>query len=499
MSELAGTRLKVHFIWKYSTILFLVVVTAFLYVRKGPLVYLGWLSIPAVIAALVLLYRYPKLNLLIVGILSFFMAAAGRYLPINVPWSLGIDVFLILALLMPTIKYWHNTDFTLAGRSITALLGIWMFYIILQLFNPEAKSHLAWLYVMRGIALYPLLIVVSTLILLDTKRHFHYFLYGWMALSLLGALWGIKQNVLGVSTAELMWLNAGAKRTHVLFGHLRVFSYYYDAGTFGAAMGQISVVTLILFLGPFKRKTRLLFLLVGLFTFYGMMISGTRGALAVPAAGGMAYLIMIRKFKLILLGLAVIAFGFGFLKYTKIANSNYAVHRLRTALNPEDASLNTRLRNRAELTEYLRGKPFGGGVGSSGYWGRRFSRGSWLSQFETDGQYTMIRAETGIVGRNLYVLVLLFILFRGMKICFNIRDPQVQFYAMAILAGYAGVLLANYGNSVMTQFPNNFVTFVGLAFVFSMKYWDAKGETVLPGRSTPIEGGKATTNSWNSK
>jgi cell division protein FtsW (lipid II flippase) len=309
---------------------------------------------------------------------------------------------------------------------------------------------------------------------------------------------GLSKIFFGVSDAEQRWLDAGAKITHILFGRLRIFSYYYDAGTYGAAMGQASITSLILFLGPFKKKLKIFFLLTGILCFYAMMISGTRGAMAVPAMGAIAYLVMVRRVKLILLGLFVIGLSFGFLKYTSIGQSNYSINRMRTALNPEDASLNTRLRNRQALSEYLQGKPFGGGVGSSGYWGRRFSKGTWLSHFEADGLYTLVRAETGIVGRNLFVGVLLLILFQGMAISHKLKNPRYRFYSMAILAGYSGILLANYGNSVMTQFPNNFVTFVGLAFVFSMKYWDDDGETVLPEKATPIEGCRTTSNSWNS-
>jgi hypothetical protein len=49
----------------------------------------------------------------------------------------------------------------------------------------------------------------------------------------------------------------------------------------------------------------------------------------------------------------------------------------------------------------------------------------------------------------------------------------------------------------MTQFPNIFVTFLGMAFVFSMKYWDEDGEVSLPGKPTPVMGAQVNENSWN--
>ena len=496
MSTLAGSRIRPHPIWKYFLLFALLIITGYLYAMKGALVYLGWLAIPSAIGLLALLYRHPKLNLYIVMFITFFMAVINRYIPVHIPWSFGVDLFLILALLMPAIKHWHNTDYSLASRSLAAMLGVWMLYIVLQLFNPEAVSRLAWLYVMRGMALYPLLIVLSALVILNSRKDFLNFFHLWVALSILGALWGIKQDMLGVSAAEQAWLNAGAKRTHVLFGHLRVFSYYFDAGTFGPAMGQISIAAFILCVGPFTRKRRIFYLVVGLLTLYGMMISGTRGALAVPAFGAITYLVMVRNYRLVAVGLLVLGLSFSFLKFTKIGQSNYTVNRLRSTLNPEDASLNIRLINREALSQYLQDKPFGGGVGSSGYWGRRFSKGTWLSHFEPDGLYTQIRAETGIVGRNLFVSLLVLILLRGIAISRKLQNEQDRYYAMGILAGYAGILVANYGNSVMTQFPNIFVTFLGLAFVYSMKYWDEEGKVNLPGKPTPVEGASVIKNSW---
>ena len=488
MSSLAGTKSGVHPIWKYSIPLLVAALVAFLFVKMGMLIYIAVLAIPAVAWGMVLMYRNPKITMYGVLFISFVISFLVRYVP-GIPYSIFLDVFLILALIIPAIKHWHHTNFRLAKRSVTLALGIWMMYVILQIFNPLAVTMEAWFYSMRPNALYPLLTVVTFMILFNTRKDFERFLIIWLGFSLLGVFWGIKQNIFGVSHVEQMWLEAGAKGTHVLFGRLRVFSYYFDAGTFGTAMGQVAVACLIMAFGPFAKKRRTIFLVLGILFIYAMMISGTRGAIAVPAAGGVLYLIMIRKIKLILLGLLVMGFSFSFLKFTSIGASNYTINRMRTSLNPEDASLNTRMRNRALLTEYLKDKPFGGGMGTAGSWGRRFSSDTWLANFEPDGMYTWIRAETGIVGRNLYVSIMVFILLRGMVIASRLKNKAHQTYAIALLAGFAGILLANYGNPVINQFPNLTLNFIVVSFVFTMKYWNDDGIPELPGEVTPVEGG----------
>src|SRR5665648_1298568 len=78
--------------------------------------------------------------------------------------------------------------------------------------------------------------------------------------------------------------------THMLFGKLRVFSFYTDAGQFGAAQGQAAVVFGILALNVKNLKLKLFYTLVALAGIYGMMVSGTRGAIAVPIMGFALYL-----------------------------------------------------------------------------------------------------------------------------------------------------------------------------------------------------------------
>ena len=403
---------------------------------------------------LYLAFRYEKLSLYAVLIMSFILPILGRYLPIGVPFGLSIDLILVLGLLIVFIKNYKHIDTKRLNNPIFWLMLLWMGYIVLQIFNPLAYSFAAWFYSMRGIALYQILIIMLLFLTFDVETDLKPFMRIWVGMSIVGVLWGMKQLFFGVSAAEQRWLDEGGAITHMLFGKLRVFSYYFDAGTFGAAMGHISLICGVILISPyFTRRIRLLCGVLALLFFYGLMISGTRGALAVPAAGGLMYLILTRNMRVLIPGLVAVALVFGFLKFTTIGQSNYQINRLRTALDPNDASLNTRMVNRERLTVYLQDKPFGGGLGTTGSWGNRFSPGTWLADFEPDGLYTRVRAETGLIGRLLYVGIWLFILGYCTVLIFRAPEGKHKTLAMAFTAGYAGILLANYGNSVMSQFP----------------------------------------------
>jgi hypothetical protein len=61
-----------------------------------------------------------------------------------------------------------------------------------------------------------------------------------------------------------------------------------------------------------------------------------------------------------------------FFKFTMIANGNDQVRRMRTAFDPNDASLQVRLDNQKILKGYLDSRPFGGGIGHAGDKAQRF-------------------------------------------------------------------------------------------------------------------------------
>lgn len=140
-------------------------------------------------------------------------------------------------------------------------------------------------------------------------------------LSLIGTTRGLKQQFFGVDAAEYRWLYLeDHHEEHVLHGVLRgvlrVFSFYSDAGAFGASQAMMSLMCGILFTGPFSSKKKLFYLACALIFLVGFAISGTRGALAVPLAGGIAYLVVIRNFKILIAGASAMVIVFCILKYT---------------------------------------------------------------------------------------------------------------------------------------------------------------------------------------
>ena len=422
-----------------------------------------------------LLFKNPRIGIIVILILSFILVGIGRYIPGS--WGLATDgllVFMYIALFFKGFEIkveWHK-----AKSSLTLLASIWMGYILLQIANPEAVSKEAWFYAMRGYGLYQWLIIPLVFVLFNKPKDLKLFLLIWGTMSFLATLKGLQQYFLGVDSFEQHWLDTGGAETHLLFGKLRIFSFYSDAGQFGASQGHAAVVFGILALYIKNNlKLRLFFILVALAGLFGLVISGTRGALAVPGMGGIMFLILRKNVSFLILGSVLAIAVYIFFAYTTIGQGNAEIRRMRTAFDPNEASLQVRLDNRKKFSGYLATRPFGGGIGSAGNWGQRFSPNTFLANTATDSWYVAIWAETGAVGLILHLFILIFVLATGIyNVMYKLKDDWLKGQIAAITCGMAGIMAASYGNAVFGQFPTGTLMYIGMVFMFIAPIWDKK-------------------------
>ena len=225
---------------------------------------------------------------------------------------------------------------------------------------------------------------------------------------------------------------------------------------------------------------RIFFAGVALMGLFGMVISGTRGAIAVPAIGGMMFLIVRKNIAILALG-ALMGIGvYIFFAHTNIGQNNAEIRRMRTAFDPNEASLQVRLNNQKKLSGYLASRPFGGGVGATGNWGQRFSPHTFLANTATDSWYVMIWADTGAFGLTIYLLIIFGILFQGAyNVMSKIKDDWLKGQITALVAGMAGIMMASYGNGVFGQFPTGILMYLGMVFMFVAPQWETKYKNTL--------------------
>lgn len=433
---------------------------------KGLVAGIAIIVLPIAFVYVGVLMAKPKLGILTIFVLNFTILGLGRYVPAT--WGLLIDGLLFLMYLALFFKAFKiKVPWDRAKSQLTLITTIWFGYALFQAVNPEAVSFEAWFYAMRGLAFYQWLIVPLLFILFNQPKDLRLFLIIWGVLSFLGTLKGCQQLFFGVDSFEQKWLDNGGALTHVLFGKLRIFSFYSDAGQFGASQGHAGVVFGVLALFTKSRKFRIFCIIVALGGLYGMLISGTRGAIAVPAAGGIMFLILRKNIPILVLG-AVMGIGvYVFFAHTTILNNNAQVRRMRTAFDPNDASLQVRLANQRKLATYLDSRPFGGGIGSTGNWGQRFTPHTFLANTATDSWFVAIWADTGIVGLYLHLFILFFVLITGAyNVMFKLKDDWLKGQIAALVCGMFGIMAASYGNGIFGQFPTCILMYTGMVFMF---------------------------------
>ncbi len=433
----------------------------------------GFITAAIVIAIPILFYSFyrlilkPEIGLTFALIINFFIIGISRYIPVKLGYLM--DITLISTYIALFFHYYDKKiDLKPVNNDLTYLAIIWFSYVILEMFNPEALNKTAWFASMRGIGLYMVLVIPLVQFLYNQPRHLDRFLKIWGIISIIASTKAWMQLNIGVDRWEQKWLDEVGGITHLLWGNLRAFSFFSDAGQFGAAQGQIGIVAMIMFFYEKRFKQRMFWLVVFLTGYYGMSSSGTRGAIFVPFAGGALYLLIKKNVRVILIGSIFLVMIYSFFRYTTIGNSSYQVYRMRSAFTPDDdASFQVRLKNQAIFESYLKTRPFGGGIGHAGSRAITYTGETFLSSVATDSWFVLIWAECGIVGLYIHLFVLGFFTGKGLYIAmFQIKNKDLEIKITALLCGVFGILVASYGNAVLGQFPTGLLVYMSMAYVF---------------------------------
>jgi O-antigen ligase len=433
-------------------------------VKAGILGASALLALPLAVLFFAGIMARPRYGIIAVIVVGFLANGISRY--VSGPVGLSIDILLGLTALA-SIFLKDRTRFRLAGNSLTWMTVAWFGYTFLELLNPLSVSREAWFYAVRGVSLYHLFLVPLTFMLFATRRDLNIFLKIWLVFSVAAAIWGIRQVYLGIDAAEQQWLDEGGSITHIINGRLRAFSFYSDAGQFGAAMAHAGLAFLIIGLTPGMGIRRWACFAVALLCFFGLVISGTRGALFIPLVGFMAFLLLVKNFRVFTVGIGAIFMMVAFLKFTTIGQGDYNIRRMRSALNPNDPSLVVRKENQRKIGEYLANKPFGAGIGSGGSWAVRFAPDSFLATTPLDSWYVKIWAETGIVGLTLHLLFILFVAVRSFLPVYRCPEPFLKYKLAALYCGFLGIAFASYGNQIYGQSPTSIIIAVSMVYLFS--------------------------------
>jgi putative inorganic carbon (HCO3(-)) transporter len=415
--------------------------------------------IPSVYALL----AFPRFGIVVLLIASYFLMSTLKF-GVTYPVGTLMDGLQFLLIIGFFIKHKSDRSWEFAKSPVTPILIIWVMYNILQVFNPIADSMLAWLYTIRTVGIVALTYFLFSYYIVSVS-FIRLLLKLWIGMSVIAALYTIKQEYFGFSSFEKEFLanDPGATALYFISGHWRKFSIFTDPVALAYNMVISSILCITLMFGPVSTIKKMVLGIFVCFFVMAMVYSGTRGSfILIPAA--MALLLVLKLNKKV--------FVFGVLMFvalviiTRLPTSNSNLQRFQSAFRPSnDASFNVRKKNQKRIQPFIQSHPIGGGLGSTGVWGQRFSPNSYLASFPPDSGYVRVAVETGWIGLLIFCTLMFVILRTGIKNYFKIKDPELKTYCLAMTLMVFALGIGNYPQEAFVQYPVNIYFYLIVALI----------------------------------
>lgn len=425
----------------------------------------GILAIPMVLICFIDL----NFGISVMLVAGFFLGLAAKYT--DAPIGTALDGLLVLMLVGMLARLIKERDFSFAKSPISIFIFAWIYYNLLEVLNPWAESRLAWVYTVRTVALLLALYFIACYAFSSYRRIINTFKL-ILFLGFISALYSLKQEWIGFSQAEITWLNADEERFMLIFqwDRMRVFSLFSDPTTFGILMGYMSMLCLILATGPFKIWRKISLLVAALCMILGMAYAGSRTPFVMIPAGVLMYLVLTMKKQTIIAVLVFFALGAGFIMKS---TSSAVVWRIQSAFKGGSSdTIDVRMKNQAKVQPFIHSHPVGAGLGSTGYWGKRFTPDSWLASFAHDSLYVRLAVETGWVGLIIYMGLLFTAMRTSIRYYFRVKDPTIKVLYLGLTVTVFLLALASYPQEAITLLPTSVIFYLMLAMIVRLKDFD---------------------------
>ena len=426
----------------------------------GILLLLVIIGVPVIYASI----AYPEFGIIVLITIAFWINFFSRFLPEVTPLGIVMDFFDYIMILGFFIKQQKEKRWDYFNNPISYFILLWLIYNLFEVINPAAASMLAWVYTVRSIAFIMLMYYVFVF-QIRSKNLIKIILKLWLLFALIGAISAFWQENIGFFKFESEWLTADPLRISLLFinGHMRKFGIYADPVVFAFNTVAAVLLCIALLTMDLKLYKKVIIVLLICFFLNVLLYSGTRSSyVLIPAAMIMLTLLKMNKRILIIISAAGLMLGF----LIKVPTSNISLVRFQTAFRPsKDASFDVRAQNQKRIRPYILSHPMGGGLGSVGVWGERFSPNSFLAKFPPDSGYVRVAVETGWLGLLIYCLLNFVILYKGIDYFYRIRDPELKAYCLAMILIIFAFDIGNYPQQAFVQYPSNIMFFLATAIL----------------------------------
>ena len=436
-------------------------------------------SSPILVPCLIASVFHLRFGIFLLLFVSFFLMGIKRALG-NPPLGIYLDISILLMLLGLAVRMAREGDWPRMTKLVTWLVIAWIGYNFLQVGNPEAVSHKAWLYTVRNLAGMMMIYFVA-LHAFEKIDDLKQLLALWLALSSLAAGYGLFQQLWGFQDFELAWINQDVEYyllTHD-WGQFRIFSFLPDPSVFGILMASSSLICLILLLTFSLKRWEIVSLLAVLaLCLPAMVLSGSRTAyVAIPIGLFFFALLTLHRRVLLVVSLILLA-GIGLFF---LPSENVHAERVRSAFQPWNlASYQAREKGWQEIQPFIQSNPFGAGLGTTGIWGQRFSPHTLLAKFPPDSGYFRIAVESGWVGLLLFLSLMFAVLATGVRDYFRSIHQRARTYYPLFLTLILIMVVAHFPQQAITQIPLNLFFYVSMAIIVKLRHLDLPEPPPVP-------------------
>ncbi|MEM6965099.1 MAG: hypothetical protein AAF573_10050, partial [Bacteroidota bacterium] len=258
---------------------------------------------------------------------SFMVNFIKKY--VDAPIGIAQDALVFIMFFTIIINQVKERDWSFAKHPLSFWVVVWVGYNLIQGFNPIAPSQLAWVYTVRSVAGLILLFFVASYAFTSKKiilRTIKFIL----ALTLISALYGLKQEWIGFSDTEMTWLYSNPHTLELFFqwGRLRIFSFFSDPTTYGILMGYMAVFCSILILGPYRPAYKIVSGICVVACLLALAYAGSRTPVVLIPIGVIFFTILNFRKEIIIAAGIFFVLGTAF---TLKSTSNAVIFRLQSA------------------------------------------------------------------------------------------------------------------------------------------------------------------------
>jgi hypothetical protein len=412
--------------------------------------------------------------------INYFLAMKNISLPI--PVSLPNELLEILLLAIAIIDSRQTPHFERAANLMLFALLIWTGLCFIEVFNDTCGLGInvnAWYVGFRLFAQQLIFVMLVFSIYISSPKILMSYLKVWALFSLFSAFWTWKQQYIGFTDAEKLWIETRGRNTHILNAGtlIRYFSTFDNAASYGCHAAAAAAAFIIFGITNKLQKAKIFFFLISAAVIWGMFQSGTRTAILCLAAGLIVYIFLSKSVK-IAVPFSIVVGILGFLLvFTTIGNGNQQIRRMRSAFNKDDASANARDINKDAIRKYIQDAPWGIGLGMGNDNVPANNKYNRLSNIPPDSEYVYIWVHTGPIGVTVFTICMVLIFAGGCyTVLFKLKNKSLAGIGAGLCCAFVAINLGGYANQVLYGFPNGVTFYGGMAIVYILPFLEPEWE-----------------------